>query len=370
MNIAVQYHKWVTACVVFFLSISLHPFKALGQDVPSLSGRILVGVMNAPPFDMKTADGQWEGLSINLLRMIAKDLGLEFELQEYNSIGQMQYAIENREIDIVPTVAVSVSREIILDFSNPYYRTGSAIAVSVESTDFHWFRLAERFFSSNFIKVMGYLALLLLFVGTVVWMFERRRNRDMFGEKPVEGIGHGVWWAVVTMTTVGYGDKAPSTMGGRTAAIVWMMVSIVLVSMLTASITTSLTISELSGKVRGVGDLHSVRVGSIDNSTTLNVLVERGITVLPFANEQDGLQAIVDNQIDAFVYDQAVLKYLVSSQFPGQLRVLPDTFNPYYVSMGMPPDSPLRERINRSLLKVMATPDWLKLMDRYLGPDR
>jgi len=172
------------------------------------------------------------------------------------------------------------------------------------------------------------------------------------------------------MTTVGYGDKAPRTLGGRMAAIVWMMVSIVLVSVLTASITTSLTISELSGKVRGAGDLPSVRVGSIDHSATLDSLVERGIIVLPFANEQDGLQAIVDNQIDAFVFDQAVLKYFVSSQFPNQLRVLPDTFKPYYVSMGMPTDSPLRERINRSLLKVMATPDWLKLMDRYLGPGR
>ena len=367
MNIVSQHHKLIIVWVFFF---SLHPFNALGRDDSALPGKILVGVMNAPPFDMKAADGQWEGLSIELWHMLARDLALEYELQEYSSIPQMQDAIENREIDIVPTLAVSLSREIILDFSTPYYRSGSAIAVSVESTDFHWFRLAERFFSSNFMKMMGYLALLLLFVGAVVWMFERRRNRDMFGEKPVEGIGHGVWWAAVTMTTVGYGDKAPITMGGRMAAFVWMMLSIVLVSVLTASITTSLTISELSGKVLTVGDLHSVRVGSIDNSTTLNVLVERGITVLPFDNEQDGLQAIVDNQIDAFVYDQAVLKYLVSSQFPGQLRVLPDTFNPYYVSMGMPPDSPLRELISRSLLKVMATSDWLKLMDRYFGPGR
>ena len=183
---------------------------------------------------MKTADGQWEGLSIELWRMIARDLALEFEFQEYSSIRQMQDAIENREIDIVPSVSVTASREIILDFSNPYYRSGAAIAVSAESTDFHWFCLAERFFSSNFMKAMGYLALLLLFVGAVVWMFERRRNRDMFGEKPVEGIGHGVWWAAVTMTTVGYGDKAPQTLGGRMAAIVWMMVSIVLVSVLTA----------------------------------------------------------------------------------------------------------------------------------------
>ena len=159
-------------------------------------------------------------------------------------------------------------------------------------------------------------------------------------------------------------------MGGRIAAIVWMLVSLALVSVLTATITTSLTLSELSGKVRNVGDLYSVRVGSIDRSEILNRLVERGITVFPFNVEREGLQAIVDNQIDAFVYDQAIVKYLVGSQFTSQLRVLPEIFNAYYVSMGMPPDSPLRERVNRSLLKIMDSTDWLRLMDRYLGSGR
>ena len=370
MNIVVQNHKWVIAAFVLSIFFALHPSNALGQGDPALSGRLRVGVMNEPPFAMKTIEGQWEGLSIELWYMIAKDLKVEYELQEYTSNQQMYDAIENREIDIVPTVDVTVSHENILDFSNPYYRSGSAIAVSAESTGFHWIRLAERFFSPNFLKIMGYVTLLLLFVGAVVWMFERRRNGEMFGEKAARGIGDSVWWAAVTMTTVGYGDKAPATLGGRIAAIVWMLASLALVSVLTATITTSLTLSELSGKVRNEGDLYSVRVGSIDRSEILNRLVERGITVLPFTHEREGLQAIVHNQIDAFVYDQAIVKYLVGSQFPSQLRVLPEIFNAYYVSMGMPPDSPLRERVNRSLLRIMDSTDWLRLMDRYLGPGR
>lgn len=124
--------------------------------------------MNEPPFALKTAEGQWEGLSIELWRMIAKDLELEFELQEYISKQQVYDAFENREIDILPTIDVTVSHGNILDFSNPYYRSGSAIAVSAENTGFHWIRLAERFFSLNFLKMTGYVSLLLLFVGAVV----------------------------------------------------------------------------------------------------------------------------------------------------------------------------------------------------------
>ena len=230
--------------------------------------------------------------------------------------------------------------------------------------------LIKRYYASNFLPVMMSIILLLLIVGAVVWLFERRRNQDMFGSDAVKGIGHGLWWAMVTMTTVGYGDKAPMTLGGRMAAILWMIVSLVLVSMLTAAITTSLTVSELSGKVRNREDLHSVRVGSIDGSTTLNRLVDSGIAVSPFTNAREGMQAIVDNQIDAFVFNEDVLKHLVVSRFSTRLRVLPETFDHYYVSMAMPTGSPMRERINRSLLKMMATSDWLRLMDRYLGTGR
>ena len=48
------------------------------------------------------------------------------------------------------------------------------------------------------------------------------------------------------------------------------------------STSTSLTISELRGKVRGFNDLKTVRVGSISQSETWNFLTRHGITAAPF----------------------------------------------------------------------------------------
>jgi voltage-gated potassium channel len=45
----------------------------------------------------------------------------------------------------------------------------------------------------------------------------------------------GVWWAITTVTTVGYGDLSPSTTGGRVIAIVVMLVGIGFVAILTAA---------------------------------------------------------------------------------------------------------------------------------------
>ncbi|MBC8345312.1 MAG: NAD-binding protein [Candidatus Marinimicrobia bacterium] len=46
------------------------------------------------------------------------------------------------------------------------------------------------------------------------------------------------WWAIVTMTTVGYGDFSPETPGGRIFAVLIMFIGISLVSLLTATISS------------------------------------------------------------------------------------------------------------------------------------
>jgi voltage-gated potassium channel len=52
------------------------------------------------------------------------------------------------------------------------------------------------------------------------------------------GYGDGIWWAIVTASTVGYGDIAPTTFWGRLIAVLLMLVGIGLMSTLAASITS------------------------------------------------------------------------------------------------------------------------------------
>jgi voltage-gated potassium channel len=54
----------------------------------------------------------------------------------------------------------------------------------------------------------------------------------------VSSVGDALWWAIVTVTTVGYGDVSPKTPEGRLIAVALMLVGIGVISALTATIAS------------------------------------------------------------------------------------------------------------------------------------
>jgi voltage-gated potassium channel len=77
----------------------------------------------------------------------------------------------------------------------------------------------------------------------------------------VKSFGDALWWAIVTVATVGYGDVAPITPEGRLAASVLMIVGITLWAAITGTITSLLITSQspvasIPEQIRQLGELH------------------------------------------------------------------------------------------------------------------
>lgn len=82
-------------------------------------------------------------------------------------------------------------------------------------------------------------------VGVLIWIIERGRPGSDFPYEWSRGVQKGWYWAIITFTTVGYGDNVPKSMYGRIVAVIWAISAV-----LQSALTTSLLINDLSAYSR------------------------------------------------------------------------------------------------------------------------
>jgi polar amino acid transport system substrate-binding protein len=361
-------HMLPSAPTVVLTLLSLAPSFARAQagGQERVDRQLIIGTRHVPPFAIRSEDGSWKGISIDLWREIAGELDLAYEFRETDLRGMVGGLQDGTYDAAVAALTMTAEREELIDFTHPFYNSGLGIAAPATSPG-GWTGLVSRFASADLVKVIAGLAVLLFVVGFLVWLFERRRNPEQFGGKPAQGIGASFWWSAVTMTTVGYGDKAPRTAGGRIVGLIWMFASILLISSFTAAIASALTVSQLETGVSGPEDLPGLRVGTLRDSTSEAYLRRNHITGATYDTPRAALQALLAGQVDAVVYDAPILRYLVNTELRAPLRVLPRVFEPQSYAIALPPESALREPINRLVLRKTAEPQWRDLLYRYLG---
>ena len=357
------------------LFIFLLPFAGLhAQTTPAAESTtaapmrpLTVAVKVAPPFVIEK-DGKYSGLAIDLWQEAAADHGWKYSYKKYDLDGLLN-TVANRKADVgLGAITATAEREQRMDFSHLLTSSGLGIAVRNNQRS-GWLAVAGALFSAAFLKVIGTLALLLLIVGLLMWWFERKHNEDQFGGTRSQGIFSGFWWAMVTMTTVGYGDTAPRTVPGRLIGMVWMLTALIIVSFFTASITSALTVGQLSQRIENPKDLATMKVTSLGDATSGAWLKSNSIGFTPAKNVDQALADLAAGKTDAVVYDIPLLRYDIQQRYPDKLTVLPLVLARQDYAFALPSHSPLRESIDTSLLKRINADDWQKRLTQYFGED-
>ena len=96
----------------------------------------------------------------------------------------------------------------------------------------NFFGLLETVFNSKRLRtILGALIFFVVVFGYVFYLTEPEVN----------SFGDGIWWALVTVTTVGYGDITPSTTLGRFVASALMFLGLGLIATVTAIVSAKFT---------------------------------------------------------------------------------------------------------------------------------
>ena len=319
-----------------------------------------------PPFAFKDELGQWDGLSISLWREIAERLQIEFVLVE-TTLEQVVRAVREGTGSTIIGVAITPERAKSSFLTHAFESSGVGIATRERigllpsvSASLEWMEV---------LQLLLLLILLFFIAAVLIWICERRHEVKHFHPRASRGIPDGMWWSVVTFATIGYGDKVPQTIAGRIVAATWILFSVVLVALFTGIIASRITLTAGAYVVTGADDLGHKRVGAVDGTLTSTILRRLGVPFERFESDPDGVDALAQGRLDAFISDYSVLHYYVEPLRERGLRVLPHPIARDFIALSFSRSLPsnLLEAIDVAMLQEIATPDWTWVRHRYLG---
>ncbi|MGB3152558.1 MAG: transporter substrate-binding domain-containing protein [Maribacter sp.] len=344
---------------VFFLFV----FLLQGQAVRDT---LLVGYTPAAPFIVKEDRGL-SGLNIWLWKQVAKDLKLNYELVPM-SFSDMLDSLSTGGIDLsINPLTITSDRSRNMEFTHSFFASNATVAIAQTSSLKKLLRFLEGFFNSNFLKGLLLLLLIIFIFGILGWWFERKENPETF-RPGSRGIWDGIWWSAVTLTTVGYGDKAPKTKLGKVSALVLMFGGLLFISGLTASIASSLTVNQLTNNPEGFNEFKNRKVGTVANSGTRTFLSEHFFKkVKTYPGVVQGLTDLTTGEIEAFIYDEPILHYRIQKDSSlNDLELLPLKFDVQFYAFALPKThTKLEQKISQRILDIKETKEWEVVLNEF-----
>jgi ABC-type amino acid transport substrate-binding protein len=291
-------------------------------------------------------------------------------MQNVETVPQMLEKVKTKQADVaIAAISITAERHAMMDFSQPYYDSGLQILVSstAERSGGLGGNLARQFWNWSTVRVLGLVLLVMFLISHLVWWFERRRNPEMYPEAYGAGVWESFWWTISMLCTGGCEAKGPMGVPARLVAILWMVVSIVLIAYFTAAVTTEMTVKSLTGDISGPGDLPGVKVGTVAGSTAEAWLARNKANVSTYRDVTSAIAALNSREIKAVVYDAPVLRYYLSKTIGTRLRLVGPIFERQSYGIALQQESPLRLPINRALLALNERGFMSELQKKWFG---
>lgn len=191
----------------------------------------------------------------------------------------------------------------------------------------------------------------------------------MSSEVRLGGAEEALWWAIVTVATVGYGDRVTSRPANRLIAVMWILFGMVFVAQFTATITANLTLRELASDVRGPDDLRGCDVVTVEGTTASAYLEAEGIEARTVASVDEMVAEVADDRAEAAVYDAPVLLYQIDRVGADRVTTVGAPFTLEYYGFALQPASPFEERIDQALLDVIEDGTYARIRRGWFPED-
>lgn len=341
--------------------------SALGAEN---AATLRVAVHAKPPYAVMLDGASWDGIGIELWQSVARQTGLGIEFIEM-PVAEILPAVREGRVDAaVGEFDITAENARGIEFSPPYLHSSIGVAVKAGAWSFDWFEVLSGFLNWTLAQAVLLIFAGMFLVSFLIWALERHHQRGHF-QGGMRGFGSAVWFSAVTMTTVGYGDKTPSTFVGRLIAFLWMLAGVLLVASFTGAVASSVATARVNGVIARTDDLRRLSVGVVDGSESARLLARRGIRFATFPDIETAFDALSASRVQAVVSDRVSLAYMVAHHGPGagpaatELTAL--SLQDAMVAVPMRPNLPQREAVNLAILETVESDAWQAVRQRWLG---
>ncbi|KAK1423913.1 hypothetical protein QVD17_19224 [Tagetes erecta] len=268
----------------------------------------------------------------------------------------------------VGDITIITNRTRIVDFTQPYMESGLVIVVPVKKSKTSPWAFLKPFTFEMWLVTGGFF----LLVGFVVWILEHRLNHEFRGP-PSQQVITIFWFSFSTMF-FSHRENTVSTLG-RLVLILWLFVVLIINSSYTASLTSILTVQQLTSRIEGIDGMISSNdpIGIQDGSFAHNYLVHElniaesriralkdrtdYINALRLGPNRGGVSAIVDE----LPYVELFMSYTKC-----EFRIVGQEFTKSGWGFAFQRDSPLALDLSTAILQLSENGELQRIHDKWL----
>ncbi|KAJ8629311.1 hypothetical protein MRB53_022634 [Persea americana] len=264
---------------------------------------------------------------------------------------------------VVGDIAIVTNRTKIVDFTQPYIESGLVIvAPSKKMNSSAW-----SFLRPFTIQMWSVTAAFFVVVGAVVWILEHRMN-DEFRGPPKKQVITILWFSFSTLFFA-HKENTVSTLG-RLVLIIWLFVVLIIQSSYTASLTSILTVQQLSSHIKGLdslkmGDEHiGFQVGSFAENYLIEEIGIPKSRLVALGSPEEYASALENGTVAAVVDESPYIQLFLSSHC--KFKIVGQEFTKSGWGFAFPRDSSLAVDMSTAILALSENGDLQRMHDKWL----
>ncbi|MDA7491259.1 transporter substrate-binding domain-containing protein [Synechococcus sp. AH-707-M23] len=328
------------------------PIQTLAKEV---ANELQIGVSGSPPFVIEE-DGVLSGISVEIWKDVAERLEQPYKFVVQPNTNANVEAVADGSVDLaIGPISITPTRlaNPKIDFTQPYYHGYEGLLIPQKPPGL--ITRLRPFIGWAALSSVGILITLLFIFGNLIWLAERRKNTEQFPRHYFHGVGNGMWFGLVTLTTVGYGDRAPLSRSGRIIAGIWMVISLVAVSSITAGLASAFTLSlaEIApSAIREKADLRGKKIAVVEGTTSLRWGKLYEINAFLTKDLNGAIKILNQGKVEGIIFDEAPLLHYLKQNKKSKLKLANFPLAIQTYGFVLPMGSPLRNQLNIELLDM------------------